>query len=303
MHYEPSFDYYQITRFMQWYVAGFGDSKLRAHTALPGYLSAWKDHCDDRKLRFPHPGTRERKRVNRFLQGIQNAYPHVVKRDHPLVLDELAHIASDWGIHDSQGLWTISLPHLCRWARIITAHDACLRAVEHSFGMQVQDHIDHGHYATLVVGRREVERKLKRRVRTAVLHIKRSHLSAGYVLRILRQRVHRGATAADCLFPLITSIIHTGPEPWKAALRRLRGSCTNCGIPGPITGRSLRAGGATDYFAFSTPADWIKQQGGWLSDAYQLYNRPTSQQRARIASIFADEAIHERAPQAARLLL
>ena len=51
--------------------------------------------------------------------------------------------------------------------------------------------------------------------------------------------------------------------------------------------RCLRDGGATGLFAVNASVLFVKSQGGWKSDAYQIYNRPTAKQRAVLARVYA----------------
>ena len=70
-------------------------------------------------------------------------------------------------------------------------------------------------------------------------------------------------------------------------LKRLQALASQCGVRGRIAGRSLRAGGATDYFAVDAGVQFVKHQGGWKSDAYLRYDRPTPAQRVFLATKYA----------------
>ena len=74
------------------------------------------------------------------------------------------------------------------------------------------------------------------------------------------------------------------------ALARLRYACGLVGVERheSLSGRCLRAGGATDLFAVNAGVLFVKSQGGWKSDAYQIYNRPTDAQRAALARVYAE---------------
>ena len=77
-------------------------------------------------------------------------------------------------------------------------------------------------------------------------------------------------------------------EPWlQQALPRLRRFAKQCGVV-VATGRCLRAGGATDFFARGAPRWWIKRQGGWKGRAVDRYNQPTVQQRHAAAAVYSD---------------
>ena len=74
-------------------------------------------------------------------------------------------------------------------------------------------------------------------------------------------------------------------EPWSAAFKRLKSLAAEAGV-NVATGRCLRAGGATDLFANGAPEWFVKQQGGWRSNAVERYNRPTTGQRAKVATVY-----------------
>lgn len=294
MGYRRRFRHRQITEFAEWYVSEGTGRKLRAHNTVDSILSALADHCVTYGLVFPFAGTRSRRRLNRWLQGLANRYPHVPQPDTPLTMDIAGDVASALGIRSAVDLELARLDTLCVWARIIVAKDGCLRSVEHSQGMQVRDAVDRGSFFELTVGRRKAERKIKHRKRVVTLDVARTHLSAGFVLRVLLRRLHLGARSTDCLFPAVSRAgIPSGTaEPWPDALRRLRRLCRSAGHRGRFGASSLRAGGATDYFAIGASRDWVKAQGGWLSDAYQRYDRPTPRQRAYLGRRYAGRVLH-----------
>ena len=77
-------------------------------------------------------------------------------------------------------------------------------------------------------------------------------------------------------------------EPWRQqALPRLGRFAAQSGVV-VATGRYLRAGGATDFFARNAPRWWIKRQGGWKGRAVDQYNQPTVQQRHAAAALYSD---------------
>jgi hypothetical protein len=283
------FQYKQITLFFEWYVAGVDNHKLRAHTTLAQYQSAFFDHALEHGLHYP--GARTRRRITKFIKGLANRFPHVKLLEHPLLLQEIVRIGAAMGITSNDTLERCSTTDLIFWARIITAHDATLRAVEHSAGMQVKDFtITHGR-AFLTVGRRETERKLNHQTRTVPLPNDNDYTCSGYVLRVLKRRVHgRGVSGDNCLFPKVlksTALSAGRPVPWETDRRRLEGYARSIGIRGRIGGRSLRAGGTTDYFNVEASRQFVKHQGGWLSDAFLRYDRPTPEGRHRLAEKYA----------------
>ena len=75
--------------------------------------------------------------------------------------------------------------------------------------------------------------------------------------------------------------------PWQKHLEWLQNLCRLAGVSGIITGRGLRAGGATDYFSVGATAAWVRRRGGWLSDAYLRYDRPTPRQRVFLADRYS----------------
>jgi hypothetical protein len=292
---EPSFDSYDaLTAFCQWYVAGVGDKKLRAHTTLGSYLSAFADHCSDRGLPFAYKDTPLRRRVNRFVQGLKNLYPHEPRRTVALCLDKLGHVAADYGFRTVADLYRRPIQWLSRWARIISAHDGFMRPCEHGKGCRLSDITDCGSYVAMLVGSRPGESKYKNQPRTVVLPVRTSFLSAGFVLRVLVGRLHAAVPAADrgtrILFSAVTDAggYVNVAEPWQQqALPRLRRFARQCGVV-VASGRCLRAGGATDFFARGAPRWWIKRQGGWRGRAVDRYNQPSEQQRHAAAAVYSD---------------
>ena len=196
------------------------------------------------------------------------------------------------GITCSADLEHCALVDLVFWARVITAHGACLRAVEHSAGMQLRDFETRrtagGVLAFLTVGRRRRERKLKHKRRVVPLCCSACITSAGHVLRVLRRRLHKGADGRDTLFPDLTAARFTGRvRPWAKDLRRLQRLCLRAGLVGNYTARSLRAGGTTDLFSVGATVQFVKHQGGWKSYTFTKYDRPTPATRVFLASKYA----------------
>ena len=295
---EPEFDSYDaLTAFCQWHVAGVGDKKLRAHTTLGSYLSAFADHCTEHDLPFAFKDTPLRRRVNRFIKGLKNLFPHEPRRTVALCLDKLGLIAVDYGFRSVADLYRRSVQCLSRWARVIAAHDGFMRPCEHSEGCRLSDITDCGRYVAMLVGSRATESKYKHQPRTVTLPVRTSHLSAGFVIRVLVGRLHAAVPSADrdkrILFSAITAVdgYVAVAEPWKQqALPRLRLFAKHCGVV-VATGRCLRAGGATDFFARGAPRWWIKRQGGWKGRAVDRYNQPSVQQRHAAAAVYSDEIL------------
>lgn len=283
-----SFKYEQITMFYQWYVAGeSGKYKLRAWTTLAQYDSAFWDCALDRGLRYP--GRRTRKRIKKFINGLKIRYPHTPIVEFPLQLRYLVRIAARIGIRSNGDLDGCHVRDLVFWARILTAHAACIRAVGHSLGMQVRDFNCSGGRAFLTVGRRRKERKLKHRSRVVPLPNDDDYWCAGHVLRVLKRRVHGNARGTTCLFPAIhgNGAIGLHADDWSRMRLRLERLSRKIGITGRIGGRSLRAGGATDYFAVGATRQFVQHQGDWKSDAFLRYDRPEPRSRQYLANVYA----------------
>ena len=296
---EEEFTYESIVFFCQWYVSGDGSTKQRAHTSLPKFLSAWGDFCLANGIPFAYPGTHLRKRINKFIKGLKNRFPHESKKTVPLCLDALASVAAQLGFRSASDLYRRSPRALTRWARIITAHDAFLRPVEHSRGCRLSDVADHGSFVSLLVGSRENECKYKHDPRTCTLPVQVSHLSAGFVLRVLISRVHGSVRRCDrddrILFSSFSgkrADVYQGvAESWKrTAFPQLRRLAAHAGVV-VATGRCLRAGGATDFFARGAPRWWIMRQGGWNSKAVDKYNQPSLQQRHAVSAVYSKTII------------
>ena len=302
MGFQRAFTHDAIIAFAQHYVAGFGGEKIRSHGTVAKFMSAWADYASDNGLPFPFTGTAARRRIDRGLKGIANRFPHKPLQDHPVTLYFLAKLAPLYGFSDFVDLWTRPTTDLCRWARIIVAHDACMRPCEHSKGCRVGDINDRGIHVAIRVGSRRGEAKIKRTAdtggRIAVLPSgKPSHLAAAHVLRAVFKRVHvqHGSNADRTLLPAgaIGHDVRSAQRQWRpwtgkgGDLAFFRSCCARIGVPGAltITGRALRAGGATDWFAADATEKWVKAQGGWSerSTAHLIYNRPTEEQRAVMA--------------------
>ena len=283
MGFPRTFKYQSITLFYQWYVAGFaGDKKLRAHTTIAQYATAFWDYALDHGVHYP--GARTRRRITKFVHGLENRYPHVPIVEHPLLLTQLVRIAGILGIRSNADLKSCSVADLVFWARIITAHNATMRAVGHCLGMQLCDIEWRDGAAFLTIGRRVKERKLKHRTRTVPLPNAKCFWCAGYVLRVLKRRVHGASAGSACLFPNVSpnGTVLAKAQPWSTMRARLERLARLIGITGRIGGRSLRAGGTTDWFAVEATRQWVKHQGGWLSAAFEKYDRPTAAGRRRL---------------------
>ena len=130
-------------------------------------------------------------------------------------------------------------------------------------------------------------------------------MSAGSVLHMaisITPTARRRAT--DILFmDHIHGIQSTHVAPWQEHQDRLRRLLRR--VPASVDisldriGRSsLRAGGATDWFQAGASREWIMLQGGWLSDAVDIYNRPTPASRfAQVAHVVLSNSANTHHPR------
>ena len=136
-------------------------------------------------------------------------------------------------------------------------------------------------------------RKLKRRAaRECTLPVWDSHLSAGAALLALLHRVHgvsgsswRDGAAQRVLFPISHSdgsVARTACSS-RAFVAQLVHMLRGVGMPAAdlarVTGHSLRAGSATDYFEMGLGVGFIRRQCGWTGESIFLYHRPQLRHR------------------------
>ena len=290
MRYPAEFTAHSIIVFCQWYVSGTTNGKkIRAHTTLPKFLTAFRDHSV--LTGVDYPDDRGCALITKAIKGIENRFPHTKIVETPLTLASLAVIAGFVGIRRAKDLHTIGVADLCFWARIITAYAGLLRPVAHSLGLQIKDlEIDSDGGTWLVVGRHKKTRKLKGKRRTIPIPSGRSHLDAGHVLQVLCQRLHKGRSRSACMIPIITTSgeVLKKHQPWSRDLKRLQGYCRRAGISGPIGGRSLRSGGVVDLFANEATREHVRHQGGWGKGyTFDEYDRPSPAQLGQLAEKYA----------------
>ena len=290
MQYPAEFATRSIILFCQWYVSGTtAGKKLRAHTTLPKFLSAFRDHAV--LAGVDYPDDRGCALIQKAITGIKNRFPHEKVVETPVTLASLAVIARLLGIRKASDLNTISVANLCLWARLITAYAALLRPVAHSLGMQVKDlEIDADGGTWLVVGRHKATRKLKGKQRTVPIPNGRSHLDAGYVLQVLCKKIHTGRDPNACMIPMISPSdeVLNRHQPWSRDLRRFQHYCRRAGIRGAIGGRSLRSGGVVDLFANEATREHVRHQGGWGKGyTFDEYDRPSPAQLGQLAEKYA----------------
>ena len=100
-----------------------------------------------------------------------------------------------------------------------------------------------------------------------------------------------GVPAGQCLLPVTRfGTALQRPMSQKHFLRRLRELAQLAGMAeddvARLEQRSLRAGGCTDAFAGGMLRAAIMRQGGWSSEAVDIYNRPTTSQRWQSFALF-----------------
>lgn len=302
------FRYQQMAAFFQWYC---GSLDL-ANTSLQGFLSAWRSFSDERGEFFPGSDSREFQRIRQFIRGAQVRYPHEVRRDTPLTLSILSYVAEALGITKLADYRNCPPSTLIFMARILTAHHAMMRSMEHADGCMFGDvtlvNAPSGliEYIIFRVGQAASARKIKRRpARLTIVPCEDHHMSAGSVLHMaisITPTARRRAT--DILFmDHIHGIQSTHVAPWQEHQDRLRRLLRRVPASVDITldriGRSsLRAGGATDWFQAGASREWIMLQGGWLSDAVDIYNRPTPASRfAQVAHVVLSNSANTHHPR------
>ena len=281
---EPEYDVPRIRAFMQHYVAGFGQVKVHAYTSLAQFMSAWRDNALFSGKYFPDKGSDGLLRISKFVKSLAAQYPHVPATHLALTLRRIRDVAFSLGILSPAHLETCPRRHLAILTRLLVGHAAMLRGVEHKFGARLSDlHVFADHFE-LEIGKRDTEAKYKQRPRRVGIEISNSHLSAGAVLHVYLRRVFTARMRSRANVPLFpTFSVHgsatfTGWK-WKDFRVEMASIASAIGFLGVIGETSLRAGGATDAFAAGASDQYVRTQGGWRSDAYRRYDRPTAQQR------------------------
>ena len=264
-----------------------------AHTSLPGFMSAWRDFAASEAIPFPAKESRAAATIAHFLRGCKVTHPHSVVRSVPLTLTRLSAIAAHLHIHSLRDLQhSVSCETLSFFARLVIAHQACLRPMEHGSCVVFRDVSIGAGYATIRIGIIPSARKIKRReARTCILPYasgRFAHLAAGTVLKVLLRRVHQRSLPATPLFCCYRfGIPAQRHRPWhpRGDLVRLR-NIISIAFPridvSLVDGRSLRSGGATDWFGAGASTSWVMAQGGWTSDAVLIYDRPSAALRGSI---------------------
>jgi hypothetical protein len=285
-----------LQNYAQFYIAGFGNVKVHAHTSFDSVLSAMADHATATGERFPHRKTERRRPLTRFLQGLQRRFPHVPVQDLPVTLEVLQRIADALGLRQWRDLLQCRKWKLAFWFRLILMHDCHMRSVATKNGMQRKDLKDCGGHFAVTVGRRASERKVKDRIggrRVAILADVQHICCAGAVARVYLRRIRGRTPPGGILLPFVAKNDHVSEdaEPWGRFRQRVQQLLRQCNVPGRFGRSSMRAGGATDAFAQRASTHWVKHQGGWLSRQFERYDRPTTAQRAVVGAIYAKRAL------------
>ena len=95
--------------------------------------------------------------------------------------------------------------------------------------------------------------------------------------------------------PLFSYASVSGPQPitYSIFLARLHLCLSKLGLdPSLYSGHSFRRGGASFALECGLPADWIKLQGDWASDAYQRYLDPAFTIRKQLADTLGKSFPH-----------
>ena len=277
MGFAASFQFLQMSHFLQWYVSGFDETKHHAYTTCPQFISAWRDHCDYHGIAFPDKGSPTVRRLTKFIKALGVQFPHEPRQDLAITIGVLARVAAHHGIHSADCLWSIDTQLLCRWARCLYAHSLCLRGVEHRYGARCSDVKPEVGYYTCTVGVRDGESKYKGRPRLLPISVgEHTQFDVGTVLGVFIRRVHGSSKPSSPLFPAFArGLACTKGESGKSFYAWLAVALSATKVSGRIGESSFRAGGATDMFAQGATDRHVQVRGGWRGDTYKRYNRPT----------------------------
>lgn len=95
--------------------------------------------------------------------------------------------------------------------------------------------------------------------------------------------------------PLFSYPTQKGPQAitYSMFITHLRLCLRKLGLnPSSYSGHSFRRGGASFALQCGIPAEWIKLQGDWSSDAYQRYLDPSFDLRQRLATVMGNSFPH-----------
>ena len=96
--------------------------------------------------------------------------------------------------------------------------------------------------------------------------------------------------------PLLMYLAHRGliPLSYPGFLSQLKECLHGAGLqPNLYSGHSFRRGGATFALECGLPADLIKSQGDWRSNAYQAYLDPSPTMRQKVASTLGEHIVRD----------
>ena len=173
--------------------------------------------------------------------------------------------------------------------RALLAHCCMLRGCEHADGMTVSDvELITDAYVVVRVNWRRSARKIK--TRPARRCVVPRGLPAGQALVTYLQRFHARSDGSAVLFPARRSdgAPTSAPQTVAQLMTVMKAVGALAGFTqaelARLTAHSLRAGGTTDFFAAGLSEAFIREQGGWASDAVRGYNRPAAPHRWAMAN-------------------
>ena len=235
------------------------------------------------KFKFPPLGSDDWLYVKDMEKALLRADVTDPKQADILDLSRIEKIMDAHGIESLDDLWTCP-PWLCALiTRALVVNAAMMRACAHDRVLLKKDVSkgDGSGYIGLNIGELRSARKIKLRpARTAMLHIDGHRTSPGAAMLIYMRRFHHTSDAGAALFcefkgGIPQHGVHRRADDFIHRVKQqLRRAGEHDDVVSAITGHSLRSGGCTDWCAAGMSAEFIKQQGGWASDAWMMYNRP-----------------------------
>ena len=258
--------------------------------SLSGRLTSLRRYARARRADFPHENSYEWADITDLRKALVKIDPTSVTRATLVSVLWLRAVAAYLNLRTLDDLanparcapWALQL-----YTRAGMAHCCLLRGVEHRDGLRMGDiSIVTPGFAVLQVAERWSTKKQKMKPgRRCVLPMDASMgiSSPGHVLLIYLQRVRTGCDAESLLFPSITAaglIREDTPATDADFIRDFKFYLAAAGMDNEalrhVTNHSFRAGGATDWAIGGMPTDFIQRQGGWASDCYKIYVRPTA---------------------------
>ena len=268
-----------IMQFMyDWLAQGF------AARTIPGRLSALRRFARRMRMPFPEQDSDEWHDIQDMQRALLKIDPTVAKQATVVDLSWIMRVAAASGITSLQSLLRCHPLVLQQHARALLVHACCMRGCEHRSGMRMMDvQAVTPQFVQVKVASRYSEKKLKLRPgRLCVMPRSPDAWSAGEVMLVYMWRLRHHVHPASYLFPLITGAgVVDESKPATAGMfikefvRRLRYSGMTVAKCKRVSNHSFRAGGATDWSASGMSDTFIAQQGGWTTDCFRRYIRPT----------------------------